>query len=204
MVVLMFIDGVALVISLSLEEDSLFRLGLRFEKFLNPVSDLFASLLEFFGVTCVWSVELSAVATVVAVRDNGDLSEPWLRLLLGGPSPWVFTTVGKEDLGSCNAHSALVDSVRPSLWSLVHLHAWEASFAHCWPVVQREVWRTHWVLLAGSLEPSVFRAVLVGPRPGRTIHVDCGVCDDSCVVVWGICSLLGSVRDHGLYELLLA
>ena len=72
----MFIDGVALVISLSLEEESgsLFGLGLRFEKFLDPVSDLSASLLESFGVTWGWSVELSAVAANVTVRSDGDLS----------------------------------------------------------------------------------------------------------------------------------
>ena len=96
----MFIDGVALVISLSLEEDSLFGLGLRFEKFRDPISDLSASLLKSFGVTWGWSVELSAVATVVAVRDDGDLSEPWLGLALASPLPWVFSTVGEEDVGA--------------------------------------------------------------------------------------------------------
>ena len=59
------------------------------------------------------------------------------------------------------------------------------------------------MILAGSLEPSIFRAILVSPWPGRTVHVDISVCDDSRVVVWSTHSLVGAILDHGFHDFVL-
>ena len=103
---------------ISLEEGNLMWVGLRPEKSGNPVGNLFACLLKCFGVTWLWSVEFSAVAAIVAVRNDRNLSEPWLRFTLGGPLPGVFPTVGKEDFVLSNAQAALVDRGSPGFWSM--------------------------------------------------------------------------------------
>ena len=143
------------------------------------------------------------MAAVVTVGEARDLSEPWLRLLLGGPSPWVLAAVGEEDFIDADADTALVDGVGPGLWSLVHLHTWEGPFAHSWPVWKVKVLGAHWVLLAWGLEPAVFRAVLVSPWSSRTVHIDSGVGNGEGVIVWSTHASIFPVRDHCLYNLLL-
>ena len=109
----------------------------------DPVSDLDACLLKTFLISCSGSVQLGAVATVLAFREDGDLTTFGMGLLLGSPLPWILTAVGKEDFVSGDAHSTLVDCVSESSWSLLLLaegESFECSLTKSGPVWQAQVW----------------------------------------------------------------
>ena len=66
----------------------------------EPVVDLSARFLQLSWIVIFGGVELSAVATVVAIANSGDLVELLLGHARSSPLPWVFTSVGEEDISA--------------------------------------------------------------------------------------------------------
>lgn len=164
----------------SLEESS--RLLLVFEEVVDPLGNHASRLLKLGRIAVARSVELDAVATVVAVGHASNLVELFFGLHLSSPLPRVFDTVSEEDVWHGDVPASLVNRGLLSLGLLHHTFA-EGALAHLVPVRHLKHGRSHNVLLARHLEPAVLRTVLEGPRSGRIEWIDDGHCNLSCVVV---------------------
>ena len=134
-----------------------------FKKDINPGSNVFSGCDEGGRVVWSWGVQFSAVATVSAVGSLSHLIEEFTVYPLGCPLPWVLNTVGEEGVCSLDVKATLVDSCLQSLGVAGHVETFEDTAAHVIPVGELEHLGAHWVELRWGLEPTVFRAVLVGP-----------------------------------------
>lgn len=60
------------------------------------------------------------MAAVVTVGGTSDLIQRFITLLLSGPLPWVFDTIGEENVGNADVPAALIDGSLCCAWLLCH------------------------------------------------------------------------------------
>ena len=75
-----------------------------------PVGDHRTSFNELCGISWLWSVELSTMSAVRAVRRPGDLVELGAGVSLSCPLPGVLAAVSKERVSTSDIETSLVDS----------------------------------------------------------------------------------------------
>ena len=168
----------------------------------DPVNDLLSRILESLRVRVLWSVQLSAVTTTVAVADLANLVEAWTVLPLSGPLPWILTTVSEEDVGTGSVKATLVDrrllSLREDVASDLSIEDVSAVLGEIGLV---DDWATHGVLCAHRLVPAVFCAVLEAPGAPTAVNIDCRACNNVSVIAsW----IVPTELDQGISDVLLA
>lgn len=106
----------------------------------------------------------------------GDLIDLWAVFQLSDPLPWVFPTVGEEDIRAVDFVAAAVVLLSVGdLWVRRHVHSWENHATHVREVLLVDVDGAHAVDVPVGLVPAELVAVLPGPLTAVVGSINSGV-----------------------------